>query len=97
MNDAKNKMKYKRQFMEWKRRMSHQFADGKKEGIAEGAQLKAVDGAITKGELQSSPFVIDSSILFTKDSPQYSQSMSLACFLSSGITVSCICCKAFSR
>ena len=41
-----NNMEYKRQFMEWERQMARQFADGKKEGIAEGTQLKAVDAAI---------------------------------------------------
>lgn len=46
VNDAKNNMEYKRQFMEWERQMARQFADGKKEGLAEGAQEKAVNDAV---------------------------------------------------
>lgn len=42
VNDAKNNMEYKRQFMEWERQMARQFADGKKEGLQE----KAVNAAV---------------------------------------------------
>lgn len=42
VNDAKNNMEYKRQFMEWERQMARQFADGKKEGLQE----KAVNDAV---------------------------------------------------
>ena len=42
VNDAKNNMEYKRQFMEWERQMAYQFADGKKAGL----QQKAVEDAL---------------------------------------------------
>lgn len=37
VNDAKNNMEYKRQFMEWERQMAYQYANGIKQGKIDAA------------------------------------------------------------
>ena len=43
--EAKQNHNYKRQFMEWERQRAYDFADGKKEGLEQGAQQKAIEAA----------------------------------------------------
>ena len=43
--EAKQNHNYKRQFMEWERQRAYDFADGKQEGLKEGAQQKAIESA----------------------------------------------------
>ena len=43
--EAKQNHNYKRQFMNWERQRAYDFADGKQEGLQEGANKKALEDA----------------------------------------------------
>ena len=43
--EAKQNHNYKRQFMNWERQRAYDFADGKQEGLLEGANKKALEDA----------------------------------------------------